>query len=300
MSEGSMELLVGMEEVRVRFGGREALRGVSLEVHAGELVAVVGSDGAGKTTLLRAMAGLLRPGSGRVVLRVGKEDLGYSGAEFDLYGDLTVEENLAFLAAVRGMERRSMVAARDRLLALVGLTEARGRLAAKLSGGMKKKLGLAGALMHEPRLLLLDEPTVGVDPASRRELWDVVAQAHAWGTAVVFTTTYLDEAERAGRMLDLQAGVLRGDYRAAEEVREQGWSAWRVCLPAARGPVRARLHQLGLGGTVYLTSEGMTLLVLDRTEAEETARRILGPEETAVGRGLEPIPLTLEDVFVIS
>lgn len=297
---GGDGLLLVLENVSVHFGRRRALSDVSLQLHEGDLVAIVGNDGAGKTTLLRLLAGLVRPGSGRAVRHVGKEQMGYSGADFDLYGDLTVKENLDFFARVRGLDRGRAEAARNRLLELVGLGEARDRLAAKLSGGMKKKLGLAGALLHEPRLLLLDEPTLGVDPASRRELWDIVAQANAWGTAVVFTTTYLDEAERAGRILDMEAGVVRGEYRAAAEAVGHGWQAWRVPLAGPRSAVRLRLYELGLGGWAYLTPEGLTILSRGRDEAERVAGQVFAGEAAGPLAAMEAIPLRLEDVFVLS
>ena len=283
-----------LEAVGVRFGSKWALRKATLTVSPGELLALVGPDGAGKTTLLRLMAGLARPTGGRVGRYLPRDRLGFCGADFDLYGDLTVQENLSFFGSVRGMSRADLAKAAARLLELVGLAEARDRLAAQLSGGMKKKLSLAAALIHDPALLLLDEPTVGVDPGSRRELWDIVAQANAWGAAVVYTTPYLDEAERARRVVVLDDGEVR-DTSPMDLMRDAaGWNAWLVPLDGSRREVRLRLAHAALGPRVYLRPEG--LAVLARTESEA------GGLAAVVLDGGTPVPdaLTLEDAFVLA
>ena len=283
-----------LEAVGVRFGSKWALRNATLTVSPGELLALVGPDGAGKTTLLRLMAGLARPTGGRVGRYLPRDRLGFCGADFDLYGDLTVQENLSFFGSVRGMSRADLAKAAARLLELVGLAEARDRLAAQLSGGMKKKLSLAAALIHDPALLLLDEPTVGVDPGSRRELWDIVAQANAWGAAVVYTTPYLDEAERARRVVVLDDGEVR-DTSPMDLMRDAaGWSAWLVPLDGSRREVRLRLAHAALGPRVYLRPEGLAVLARTESEAGRLAAVVLD--------GGTPVPdaLTLEDAFVLA
>jgi ABC-2 type transport system ATP-binding protein len=197
--------------------GKPALNSVSAHLKAGKITGVVGPDGAGKTTLLRLMTGLLLPTKGTITvndLDTQKNTvelhgvLGYMPQKFGLYEDLTVHENMTLYAELRGIpsdKRRSIF---DRFLNFTNLTEFQGRLAGKLSGGMKQKLGLACALLKEPKVLLLDEPSVGVDPISRRELWKMVKEMIAHGTTVVWSTSYLDEAQNCDDVLVLNEGDL--------------------------------------------------------------------------------------------
>ena len=210
------EALARAEAVSKRFGqGRPALDAVSAEAPAGMVLGLVGPDGAGKTTLLRLMAGLLRPDSGSVTVLGGDTvrqaeavhaGIGYMPQKFGLYEDLTVAENLRLYADLRGLPRDERGPAFERLLAFTDLARFTGRLAGRLSGGMKQKLGLACALIRKPRLLLLDEPSVGVDPISRRELWRMVQELRDEGIGVVWSTAYLDEAEACDRVLLLSEG----------------------------------------------------------------------------------------------
>ena len=195
----------GLDDVSVRFGRHEALRGVSLSVSSGAVTVVIGGDGAGKTTLLRALAGVLRPSAG-TVRTPERRRIGYVSGASGLYGDLSVAENLEFVAAAYGMDADGLATRRDALLAQVGLAGVEGRLAGRLSGGMRQKLAFALAMLHEPNLLILDEPTTGVDPVSRADLWRLIAGAAAGGAAVVVSTTYFDEAERAASVLLLDGG----------------------------------------------------------------------------------------------
>ncbi|MGH9166465.1 MAG: ABC transporter ATP-binding protein [Acidimicrobiia bacterium] len=195
----------GLEEVTVRLGGRTALDQVSLDAHSGQVAAVVGGDGAGKTTLGRVLVGLTRVSGGRV-RRPGSNRVGYQPAGSGTWTDLTVSENLAFVASTYRIGQSEFKRRLDQLLETTGLTESRNRLGTHLSGGMRQKLGVAMALLPQPELLVLDEPTTGVDPVSRFELWRLISQAAAAGTAVVLTTTYLDEAERASTILALDQG----------------------------------------------------------------------------------------------
>jgi ABC-2 type transport system ATP-binding protein len=245
----------GARDVTVRFGHRTALDRVTLEVPAGQVTGVVGGDGAGKTTLLRALAGV-QPVDGGSVHRPPDERIGYLPATSGTYPDLTVEENLEFTAIAYGVpagEARRRVADH---LERTGLAAARDRLAAALSGGMRQKLGVVRAFLHRPDLLVLDEPTTGIDPVSRSDVWWLIARAAAGGAAVVFTTTYLDEAERATRLLVLDAGqplatgapaeivasvpgVVRTQReRPAGDAARRAWrrrAAWRVWDPGGDG-----------------------------------------------------------------
>jgi ABC-2 type transport system ATP-binding protein len=191
------------------FGAITAVDGLNLDIERGEIYGLVGPDGAGKTTTIRMLAGIMDPSGGNATVagfdlrkqaeRI-KEHIGYMAQQFALYGDLTVLENINFFAdvyGVRGKTRRERI---ERLLNFARLTEFTERRAGRLSGGMKKKLGLACALIHNPDILYLDEPTTGVDPVSRREFWDILAGLHAEQTTVLVNTPYMDEAERCSRV----------------------------------------------------------------------------------------------------
>ena len=198
-----------------RYNKVDALRDVSFNVGRGEMFGLIGPDGAGKTTAIRAMCGLLHIESGAIRV-LGKDpvtqhrdvtaSIGYLSQRFSLYGDLSIDENIAFFAQIHGVhdydERR------NRLLEMTQLTRFRGRLADQLSGGMKQKLALACTLVHQPEVILLDEPTTGVDPVSRREFWKLLSQFLASGITIVMSTPYLDEAERCARIALLHEGHL--------------------------------------------------------------------------------------------
>lgn len=211
--DGCREEALTIRKLYRRFGATEALRGISLTVGRGSLTGLVGSDGAGKTTLIRIVAGLLSPDGGEVLLFEGQSvnhrrempAVGYLSQGFSLYGDLSIDENMRFFASLYGFRRY-----RERsteLLRLVGLEAFRTRRAGKLSGGMKKKLALACALIHNPPLLLLDEPTTGVDPVSRREFWAILTTLQHEGMSVLMATPYFDEAERCDQVILMHDGV---------------------------------------------------------------------------------------------
>lgn len=195
------DILINCQNVSLGYHGRAIVAGLDLQVVAGQVVALVGGDGAGKTTVLRAFSGRLPALSGSLTLpppaRIGV--MPEAGAVF---GDLTVTENLDFVSAAHGRGRTDHAEVLQRM----GLTDAADRLADRLSGGMRQKLALAMALTHRPRLLLLDEPTTGVDPVSRAEIWLLLSEQVAVGTTVVMATTYLDEASRASTVVVLDGG----------------------------------------------------------------------------------------------
>jgi ABC-2 type transport system ATP-binding protein len=195
----------GGRGIGVRYGATTALADVDFTAPAGAVAAVVGPDGAGKTTLLRALAGTVRLASG-TVRRPPERRIGYVSAGPGVWGDLTVAENLEFAGRAYGLDAGTLAGRVAGLLERTGLDAARDRLAGQLSGGMRQKLALVMAVAHEPELLILDEPTTGVDPVSRAELWRLLAAAAAGGAAVVVSTTYLDEAERAAGVLVLDRG----------------------------------------------------------------------------------------------
>ena len=243
----------GLERATVAFGDRAAIESVTMAVPTSTVTAVVGGDGSGKSTALRALVGLVSLAEGRAE-RPATERVGYLPASSGVYPDLTVAENLAFVAAAYGMSRRDLDRRAATLLDRTGLTPARDRLGGNLSGGMRQKLGLALALLHQPDLLVLDEPTTGIDPVSRAELWRLIAGEAARGAAVVLSSSYLDEAERAasvvvldqGRVLiegtpdqvraSVPGGLFATDRRPDTDLRWRRGAGWRVWSPRGEVP----------------------------------------------------------------
>jgi drug efflux transport system ATP-binding protein len=207
------DIALSLDNVVKRYGSVTALNGVSFDVRQGEMFGLIGPDGAGKTTTIRMLCGLLHADGGAVRV-LGKDpvanhagitrSVGYLSQRFSLYGDLSIDENIAFFAEIHGLWRYED--RRRRLLALTQLLPFRNRLADRLSGGMKQKLALACTLIHEPRVILLDEPTTGVDPVSRREFWKLLADFLQQGITILVSTPYLDEAERCHRVALLHDG----------------------------------------------------------------------------------------------
>jgi ABC-2 type transport system ATP-binding protein len=238
----SAPLAVELQDARRAFGAVRALDGMTFDVRPGEMFGLVGPDGAGKTTALRALLGLvpLESGSARILGRepgeggrARRQAIGYLSQRFTLYGDLTVVENLEFFGAIHGV--RDLAPRLGRLLSFARLEGFRRWRADRLSGGMQKKLALACALVHAPGVLLLDEPTTGVDPISRRELWGLLSELLLTGLSVLLTTPYLDEAERCGRVALVRAGRTLAcgtpaELRASRTVR----MVEVVCHPARR------------------------------------------------------------------
>ena len=195
----------GTDNATVRFGEVTALDAVTVKLTAGEVTAVVGADGAGKTTLMQVLAGLVDPESGSVSAP-GADRLGYLPSGAGSWENLTVAENVAFVGAAYGLTGADLATRADPILERAGLSHVTDRLAEQLSGCMRKKLGVVLALLHSPDLLILDEPTTGVDPVSRVELWRLISEAAASGATAIMTTTYTDEAERAGSVVLLSEG----------------------------------------------------------------------------------------------
>lgn len=196
----------GARNLTVTYGDTVALRDVSVDVREGEVLAVIGGDGAGKTTLLRALAGAVTAASGSVTAP-GLASIGFMPTSAGVWRDLTVDQNIDFVAAAQSVTGANLTERRAQLLQDTGLELARDRLAGQLSGGMRQKLAFALAMIHRPPLAILDEPSTGVDPVSRVDLWRMISQAAVDGAAIIMSTTYLDEAERAARVLVLDGGV---------------------------------------------------------------------------------------------
>jgi ABC-2 type transport system ATP-binding protein len=205
-------------DVRKRFPGVFAVDGVSFSVRKGEIFGLVGPDGAGKTTLVRMLAAVMPPDSGAIAIdgvdavadpEQAKQHLSYMPQKFGLYEDLTVDENIRFYSDIFEIPKALREERIGPLLAASNMTEFRKRLAGQLSGGMKQKLGLMCALIHTPRVLLLDEPTTGVDPVSRRDFWKILYSLQVQGVTILISTAYLDEAERCNRLALIHHGHLR-------------------------------------------------------------------------------------------
>lgn len=242
----------GAWDVSVRFGHRIALERVSVEALEGTLTGVVGGDGAGKTTLLRALVGQVALDAGQI-RRPGERHIGYLAPNSGIYPDLTVEENLAFAATAYGVRRNEVDARVGEYLERTGLADARRRLGGELSGGMRQKLGVIRAMLHRPEFLVLDEPTTGIDPVSRADLWWLVARAAADGTAVVLATTYLDEAERASAILVLDEGRALAEG-TAEEI-EAAMPGELLSSPVRPKNAAGRTWRRGAGWRVWRRSD---------------------------------------------
>jgi ABC-type multidrug transport system ATPase subunit len=222
----------GARSITVRFRDVLALDDVTVDVPVGSVVAVVGGDGAGKSTLLRALVGQVPIELG-VVRAPGKEQLGYLTAASGSWSSLTVTQNIDFVGGIYGLKGDALGARRSELLERANLAGAADRPASQLSGGMRRKLAFSMAMVHRPALLVLDEPSTGIDPVSRVELWRLVSEAAAGGAAVIMSTTYLDEAERAAHLAVLDAGrvLVHGSY---EEIR----AAFSGAVTRGEEPIR--------------------------------------------------------------
>lgn len=291
--------MIRVENVKKRFGAVEAVRGVSFEVRAGEIFGLVGPDGAGKTTVMRMVAGLLDADEGRMevcgldVARAPdavKDRMGYMAQRFGLYQDLTVEENIEFYGELFGTDPDERERLAGELLEMTAMSEFRRRRAGQLSGGMKQKLALICTLLHRPQALVLDEPTCGVDPLSRREFWRILEGLAQDGMAVLVSTAYLDEAERCGRVGLMDGGRLDEAGRP-EEIRNK---IAPFCFRAAEGERRAAQRRLsGVEGVLAAEPAGAALHVYleEGAEAEAVSR--------AAGVRLERLEPTLEDAFLV-
>ena len=283
-----------------RFGERTVVDHVSMQVQTGELAGILGPNGSGKTTTIRLMCGLLTPdaGEGRVlghdIRREGaaiKREVGYMTQRFSFYEDLTIEENLNLVAGLYGLAPARKVVADT--LADLGLTSRKGQLAGALSGGWKQRLALAACIMHRPRLLMLDEPTAGVDPKARREFWDEIHQRAAGGLTVLVSTHYMDEAERCHRINYIAYGKLIASGTVAGMLRDAGLAT--VVLDGA-GVAEAARRLRGMAGVDQVAAYGTTLHVIGRDRAALLRAATAVADQT--GTRLTEAASNLEDVFI--
>ncbi len=296
---------IDVRDLTRRFGPVTAVDHLALAIPRGELFGLVGPDGGGKTTTLRMLAGILAPTEGDAVVaghsirtepEAVKDRIAYMSQRFGLYGDLTVLENLLFYADLFEVPRRERTTRIDRLLGFSNLTPFQDRLADKLSGGMKQKLGLACALVHTPEIVLLDEPTNGVDPVSRRDFWRILYEMLKDGVTILVTTAYLDEAERCnrvglmheGRLLALDTPARIKEAMAGDLVEILVTEAWR-----------ARQVLADVRGVKGVTLYGRRIHVA----VEEVIHDLPAVEAALEAAGLEPrearrVAPSLEDVFI--
>jgi ABC-2 type transport system ATP-binding protein len=297
--------LVRASGLRRSFGDVHAVAGLDLAVAPGEAYGIVGPDGAGKTTTLRLLVGALRPDEGSVVVaghdvyrepERARAAIGYLAQRFSLYGDLTVSENLQFFAQVRGIRGPAFERRSAELLGFVGLRGFEDRRAERLSGGMKQKLGLACALIHEPPVLLLDEPTVGVDPVTRQEFWKLLIHVLAEGRAIVLSTPYMDEATRCTRVGFMYGGriLVEGSPRELTATLEG-----RVLELAAHPKDRAKAVALADASVEDAVAFGDRLHLRVSDTAGPLARlpAALAAAGVRVDR-LRPVSPSVEDVFI--
>jgi ABC-2 type transport system ATP-binding protein len=287
------------------FPGVRAVAALSFDVRAGEIFGLVGPDGAGKTTTLRMLAGIMPPDLGKATVagfdvvrdpEAAKHALSYMPQRFGLYEDLTVDENIRFYADLFGVKRAGREERSAQLLQAAGMSEFRKRLAGKLSGGMKQKLGLVCALIHRPKVLLLDEPTTGVDPVSRRDFWRILYGLAAEGVAILTSTAYLDEAERCHRVALLNQGKLLFCDTPVNLKANMRKGVLSITSPEPRGLRDELEHADGISSLV-LTGDGLHVVVDDASrripEFEARLKKAGVPFDT-----IQQVAPSIEDLFV--
>jgi ABC-2 type transport system ATP-binding protein len=302
---GRGEPAVAVEELTRRFGAFVAVDRVSFEVARGEVFGFLGPNGAGKTTTIKMLAGLLAPSAGRgrvagfdVATEPGriKRHIGYMSQFFSLYTDLTVEENIGFFAGLYGVPRARRTERRDWVLEMAGLGEARGRLVRELPLGFKQRLALGCAVLHEPPILFLDEPTSGVDPLSRRNFWELIYTLAGEGTTVFTSTHYMEEAEHCHRLALMNRGRL-----IALDTPDglKGGAGDPLLEVATADSVRAVEALVGAPGVVRagLFGRALHVAVEDAAAGERAVRRALREAGVEV-RSIAPVEPSLEDVFI--
>ena len=300
MAQQQAPWVIDVAGLNKHFGPKHVVRDLSLQVRQGEIFGFLGPNGSGKTTSIRMLCGLLTPDSGRgtclgldVVTQSAaiKRQVGYMTQKFTLWDDLTIAENLDFVARMFGMaERRRVV---DQALAELGLEGRRRQLAGTLSGGWKQRLALAACLLHRPRLLLLDEPTAGVDPKARRDFWEEIHRLSASGITVLVSTHYMDEAERCHRLAYIAYGRLLAAGTAPEVVASRHLHTWALSGPALVGWAERLRHMPGVD---LVASFGADMHVSGRDA--DRLQASLAQSLAGTGVTWQPVPTSLEDAFI--
>ena len=295
---------ITFDRVTKRYGRTDAVRELSLTVAAGEMFGLIGPDGAGKTTTIRLLCGLLTADAGRVRVldldprrdhRALTKSIGYLSQRFSLYGDLSIDENIAFFAEIHDV--RDYAARRNRLLEMTQLTPFRSRLADRLSGGMKQKLALACTLVHEPKLIVLDEPTTGVDPVSRRKFWKLLSEFLSQGITIVMATPYLDEAERCTRVALLHDGRLLALDRPDALRATLPGTLFEVIVADHRRAPEALKQTPGVADVQMFGERAHVLMDRVDPQAGERLASALAQAGLSV-TSVRPVASSLEDVFI--
>jgi ABC-2 type transport system ATP-binding protein len=304
MSDAAAPVVV-VEGLTKRFAEVTAVDGLSFTVTRGEIFGLVGPDGCGKTATMRMLAGVMRPDGGRIMVNEidvaadpeqVRSHVSYMPQRFGLYEDLTVDENIRFYADLFDVPTRLRDERAERLLSASGMTQFRSFLAGQLSGGMKQKLGLTCALVHTPQVLLLDEPTTGVDPVSRRDFWRILYGLREEGVTILITTAYLDEAERCNRLALLHSGrMLHCDTPAALKQRMPG-TVLAIPSPEGRAARTALANSEGVTH-VLLVGDGVHVVVDDANLRIPQLRDVLQRAGIKIG-DIAIVAPTVEDVFV--
>ena len=292
------DIVIDVRGLTKRYAGKTVVDGLDMRVRRGEIFGFLGPNGSGKTTSIRMLCGLLTPdaGTGRTLghdIVTGsasiKLQVGYMTQRFGLYEDLSIRENLDFIARMYGMDRRRERV--DAALERLGLTDRASQLAGSLSGGWKQRVALAACMLHEPALLLLDEPTAGVDPQARRSFWEEIHALSEQGITVLVSTHYMDEAERCHRLAYIAAGRLLASGTPAELVAAAGLSTWDAHGPGAAA-LAPRLE--AMPGVELVTRVGNAIQVRGRDAAALQA----AVAQLADAAQWQALPPTLEDVFI--
>ena len=302
----SAENVVEVQHLEKHFGAFKAVAGVSFAVRRGEIFGFLGPNGAGKSTTIRMLCGLLTPtaGTGRVAgfdIRSEAEKIktriGYMSQRFSLYDELTVEENIDFYSGIYCLPRDKKIARKDWVLDMAGLRDHRRSRTAELSGGWKQRLALGCAVLHEPPILFLDEPTSGVDPISRRQFWDLIYNLSEHGVTVFVTTHYMEESEYCDRLGIIYAGELIA-LGTPRQLKTQHMPEAVLEIECARpNDAMTLIERLPAVKEVALFGKGLHALALDADSAAHAIRAALAAEGLRLDH-LERIPPTLEDVFV--
>jgi ABC-2 type transport system ATP-binding protein len=297
---------VHIDNLVKRFGDFVAVDRVSLDVAQGEIFGFLGPNGAGKSTVIRILCGLLGPTSGSATVHGFdvatqaeeiRRNIGYMSQKFSLYDDLTVEENIEFFGGVYGVSPEAMPARRDYVLKMASLEERRTSMTRLLSGGWKQRLALGCAILHQPPVLFLDEPTSGVDPIARRSFWDLIYQLSAAGHTIFVTTHYMDEAEYCHRIALMYGGRMIALGSPAELKRSLGEGhLLNLVTSDLLGSITALEGQPGVQD-VAVFGGGLHVRVDNAKQAEPVIRGALDQVKIRIGL-MEPIPPSMEDVFV--
>ena len=298
-----MSAVIAIDNLSKRFGDITAVDGLRMQVEEGEMFGLVGPDGSGKTTTIRMLCGILVPtGGSATVLGFDilkdpdkvKRQIGYLSQRFSLYGDLSIDENIEFFAEINQVY--DFKARREELLEFTRLTPFRGRLAERLSGGMKQKLALACTLIHAPKIIFLDEPTTGVDPVSRRDFWKILQSLQREGITIVMSTPYLDEAERCSRVALMNQGrVISLDTPAATRNRMEG-KVLEIVMDRVRDGFRILKGRPGLR-EVQAFGDRLNVIVDDATSGMHEVERVLRENGLSV-TSWRVITPSLENVFI--